>query len=136
MDIVLLSLALTAFVLALFWTVQRLMRILPAWVNLDVIPSYLLLILWRGVVGLGLLSLWIDSLYNMLAADKWTLPFCKNLIWVILIPTLCLYLLNRLLTKNPELPGTMGAETLNELPHAELPTRVRELADDGQKLEA
>jgi hypothetical protein len=54
------------------------------------------------VLAIGVLSFWLNSLDSMLAEEKWTFPFCENLVWLILLPTLFMNCVRRGFAKHPD----------------------------------
>lgn len=98
MDTILVALAATAAVLGLLWLAQRFMRILPGSVNSAATNAR---VLW-AVLAIVTLSFWLNSLDAVLAEKQWTLPFCKNVVWLILLPTLFMYCVKRGFAKHPD----------------------------------
>jgi hypothetical protein len=99
-------------------------------------------IIWAAI-AIGVASFWLHSLDDLLVADKWSLAFCENLIWIIFLPFAFLTCLKNVLAK---LPGatpfpelTKSASVAEEIDidlDGASKTKVLKALKGGNKLEA
>jgi hypothetical protein len=86
----------TASVVSLLWIARKLFGVLPAAFNSTKTNAILLALL----VCSGIAYFWLHSLDQMLEAPKWSLTFCQNLAWVIVLPGFLIAAIRRMLTSN------------------------------------
>jgi hypothetical protein len=112
--LVLVSLAIvTASVVSLLWIARKLFGVLPASFNSTKTNAILLSLL----VCTGIAYFWLHSLDQMLEAPKWSLTFCQNLAWVIVLPGFFLATLRGILTsKTTESTQSISSEAPQSTP--------------------
>lgn len=147
MDTILVALTATATVLGLLWVVQR---ILPQAMNPKperrstsqpepLVDSPAKRVVWAAI-ALGSLPLWLNSLDNMLVAVKWTIPFCFNLLCVVILPIFFVAYLMRALNGTPlqyptsDIPITNGKSSLPM--DAATESEILHALERGEKIEA
>ena len=125
--------AATAFTLGLFWIIRRFFGVLPSALNSATTNARLS---W-SLLTIGISAFWLSSLDQMLAAEKWSLTFCKNLAWVVVLPAFFLGAVKRVIS----------GETINLNSPTAVPFEPRELDSEteseiadalrrGEKIEA
>jgi hypothetical protein len=125
--------AATGFTLGLLWIVRRFFGVLPDTFNSATTNARLSWFL----LAIGILAFWLISLDEMLAAEKWSLPFCKNLAWVVVLPAFFLGAVKRVIsgeTINLNTPSSLPVEP-REL-DSETETAIADALRRGKKLEA
>jgi hypothetical protein len=86
--------AATGFTLGRLWIVRRFFGVLPNTFNSATTNARLAWFL----LAIGILAVWLSSLDEMLAAEKWSLPFCRNLAWVVVLPAFFLATVKRVIS--------------------------------------
>jgi hypothetical protein len=105
MDIILVALAVTTFVLGLLWLTQKFFTFLPRSINSPATNTWLLL----GLCSIGAFAFWLNSLDRLLESRKWTLEFYTNCIWIVVVPCLFLSFARHVLSKNPDSKNKVGS---------------------------
>ena len=125
--------AATGFTLGLLWIVRRFFGVLPDIFNSATTNARLAWFL----LATGTLTLWLSSLDEMLAAEKWSLLFCRNLAWVVVLPAFFLATVKRVVSGE-----TINLDTRSSLPveprelDPETETQIADALRCGKKIEA
>lgn len=125
--------AATGFTLGLLWIVRRFFGVLPETFNSATTNARLAWFL----LAIGILAFWLSSLDEMLAAEKWSLPFCKNLAWIVVLPAFFLGTVRRVISgESINLNTTSSLSVESRELGSEIETQIADALRCGKKIEA